>query len=223
MPAKLTKAFEGGDSSIEAMYKTGQVQWGRPYYNNVVCYDPVDVKRIYHGNPYHYTTDGGKTFVGTTSDDHALWINPSNSNHFIWGNDVGAHQIWWVQGYEVRIQLFEKVILFRKSIYHLLGQCGVLGMICVNPIGLWATFRITHLWTIPTQTKHGGVTRLDGERLPGGEAGFSMADPNDWKTVYTQDRGFGLRKKNIWTGDFAYLDPFSDFIYASYTEPESLR
>ncbi len=39
--------------------------------------------------------------------------------------------------------------------------------------------------------------------------------------IHKTERIWLKKRKNIWTGDFAYLNLFSDFIYASYTQPES--
>ncbi len=56
-------------------------------------------EKIYHGNPTHFTTDGGNTFIGATGDHHALWINPSDPNHFIWADDGGVNQGWYAPEY----------------------------------------------------------------------------------------------------------------------------
>ncbi len=195
-PAKLVP-IPNQDTFTFKLYEKHQAQWGRPYYDNIVKYDPVDVNKIYHGNPGHYTTDGGKTFIGTTGDDHALWINPSDPTHLIWGGDGGANQVWYAPGKGtygfIAKQDGERTTDYILQTVNLppTGPLYGVGYDMRKPYWVMGNIQDNTSWTIPTQTKHGGVTMLDGERLPGGEAGFSMADPNDWTTVYTQDRDLG--------------------------------
>jgi photosystem II stability/assembly factor-like uncharacterized protein len=68
----------------------------RAWYYTHIHADPVDVDTVYGLNVGSVkSTDGGKTFqnanIGTHSDYHDLWINPTNNKAFISGNDGGAN------------------------------------------------------------------------------------------------------------------------------------
>ena len=67
-----------------------------PWYMGQIRVDPTDPDRVYFmGVPVQVSTDGGRTFrntaVGAHSDQHAMWIDPTDPNHFIIGYDGGVY------------------------------------------------------------------------------------------------------------------------------------
>lgn len=66
----------------------------RAWYFNRIFADPKNIDGLYAVNVgFFHSTDGGKTFktVGTPhSDNHDLWISPSDPNRMVEGNDGGA-------------------------------------------------------------------------------------------------------------------------------------
>ncbi|HEY3780690.1 MAG TPA: hypothetical protein VGL56_06375 [Fimbriimonadaceae bacterium] len=216
------RSSDGGETWVEMAatptdplikkYKISQ--WGRPYYDQVVRYDPDDVNTIYEGTATHYTFDGGKTFVGFTGgDQHGVWIDPANRNHYITLDDGGAYQGWDLRrpGGDTTLQ--------EVNLPPVLQMYGI-GYDMRKLYWVMGNNQDGHGWSTPTQTIHGGVARTDSVDIHGGEAGGSMADPNDWTTVYSQGRELSLDRNNLATGSVERVDSFAlGKPLGAYTDP----
>ncbi|MFW2380994.1 MAG: WD40/YVTN/BNR-like repeat-containing protein, partial [Acidimicrobiales bacterium] len=70
-----------------------------PHYYQEIFVSPTDPNRVYQADVYvHVTPDGGKTFRNLEdgkqkhSDNHVVWIDPSNERHLIVGSDAGLYE-----------------------------------------------------------------------------------------------------------------------------------
>ncbi len=108
----------------------------------------------------------GKTFVGTTSDDHALWINPSNSNQFIWGNDAGSTDLVGSR-LIARIQPFGESNIVQEVNLTPLGLCGDIGYDMRKPYWVMGNIQDNSSWTTPTKTKHGENYQIRWRKITG--------------------------------------------------------
>ncbi len=70
-----------------------------PHYYQKIFASPVDPQRVYAADVFvHATSDGGKTFAnietgkGKHSDNHVVWIDPTNTDHLIVGSDAGLYE-----------------------------------------------------------------------------------------------------------------------------------
>ena len=67
----------------------------RPFYYCNVDVDPVNPDKVYiNSTAFYVSMDGGKTWSRRStphSDNHDMWINPSNTDIFIQSNDGGAN------------------------------------------------------------------------------------------------------------------------------------
>ncbi|HEY2975951.1 MAG TPA: hypothetical protein VGJ48_25785 [Pyrinomonadaceae bacterium] len=220
------RSTDGGETWVEmpaiALDKNGKEQkdhlyhWGRPFYNNLVRYDPEDVNKIYHGNPWHFTADGGKTFVGYAGDDHALWIDPTNTKHVLFGNDQGVVKTWdGGKPYDNETTRYEPIGLPP------LGQFYGIGYDMRKPYWVMGGRQDGENYSLPTQTQHGGVTTVDINEFPGGDGQKAMADPNDWTTVYSLGAGGNLFRNDLRDGSVKRdLDPLTRAgVKDAYTNP----
>ena len=207
--APFTGGHDGGESWVQmpavhydsyGKKSTDPNPWYRPYYNQLVCFDPINVNKIYYSNVYHYTLDGGKTFVGLTGDDHALWIDPANQRHFIEGADDGINQGW-------KITDSVKDLDFNHLKLPPLDQCYSVGYDMRKLYWVMGNMQDGNAYCIPTQTIHGEVVHSDAIKIFGGEGGASMADPNDWTTVYASDLGLMMNRFDLKTGISKQLFP----------------
>jgi len=70
-----------------------------PHYYQEIIASPVDADHVYQMDVFFMgTKDGGRTFgmigdgVQAHTDNHALWIDPSDPSHMILGNDGGLYE-----------------------------------------------------------------------------------------------------------------------------------
>jgi photosystem II stability/assembly factor-like uncharacterized protein len=215
------RSMNGGETWVEMpavlLDKDGKPdptreQWGRPFYDNLVRYDPQDVNRIYHGNPWHLTTDGGKTFVGWASDDHALWIDPSNTKHILYGGDASVYETWDGAKSGEALALPP------------LGQFYGIGYDMRKPYWVMGGMQDEGSYMLPTQTNRGGVLAVDAESLIFDDGGKSIADPNDWTTVYSLGRGDSVERLDIRQQTSRGIGPHSGLVNDvlagnAYTDP----
>ena len=99
------------------------------YYIKIVA-DPLDAETVYVLNaPLLKSIDGGKSFKGIENphtDQHALWINPTNPDNMILANDGGATisfnggKSWSSQANQPTGQ-FYRVIADNQFPYHIYG------------------------------------------------------------------------------------------------------
>ncbi len=166
-----------------------QTYWYRPHYNQVVRFSTKDVNTIYHGSFDHVSHDGGKTWKGFTGDNHELWIDPNDPNHWIFLIDADLIQCWDASCKDRLTtngpSLFQTygVGYDMRKLYWLMG----------NPQDGSAVMT-------PTQGQFGYVSRVDVFQIAGNEEGRSMADPEDWATVYSLDGGHVVARNDLKTG-----------------------
>jgi hypothetical protein len=223
------RSTDGGETWVEtpaiALDTNGKAKkdqlnhWGRPFYNNLVRYDPEDVNKIYHGNPWHFTADGGKTFVGFAGDNHALWIDPSNTKHLLFGNDQGVFEIW--DGGKP----YNEKTSYETLELPPLGQFYGIGYDMRKPYWVMGGRQDGENYSLPTQTRHGGVTSVDVIQLPGGDGQGAMADPDDWTTVYSLSAGGNLTRNNLRDGSSkSDIDPLMQLKELNaYTDPSTYQ
>lgn len=70
-----------------------------PHYYQKIFASPTNSQRVYQADVFvHATNDGGKTFVnietgkGKHSDNHVVWIDPTNPDHLLVGSDAGLYE-----------------------------------------------------------------------------------------------------------------------------------
>jgi len=231
------RSEDGGENWIEMpaepLDKDGKprpqergAQWGRPYYNNWIRYDPVDVNKIYQANPEHFTTNGGRNFYlndhddGNDLDDHALWIDPHNPKHMLEAGDQGVREIW-VGGDPQRAHWAEGDFKW----LHLppLGQFYAVGYDMRKPYWVMGGTQDNGSVTLPTQSWHKGVSVADLAYLNCGDGGDAMADPYDWSTVYTACEDGTIPRIDLIHGTIDWLKPNGDSVLGAYQDPSTIQ
>ncbi len=194
MPAK----HYDGEGKLEDPVEQGY--WYRPHYNQVVRFSTKDVNTIYHGNIYHVSKDGGKTWKGFDGDDHELWIDPNDPKHYISAGDYNVSQGW-----DLELRSGECSDCMTVAVPTLLQTYGVgydmrkLYWVMGNAQDAGNGF------LVPTQGRFGYVSSADVLAVSGTEAGRTMADPEDWSTVYS--RQGGAARNDLKTGRNVDTDP----------------
>ncbi|MBS1715905.1 MAG: hypothetical protein JST30_16375 [Armatimonadetes bacterium] len=172
----------------------------RPFYFSRPQQDPTDEKRCYTGaTSLRYSDDKGATFRDFNSqihpDHHAIWINPSDNQHMIVGNDGGVVQTrdrgktWQFLG-TMRIGQFYAVDVDMRKPYWIYGGAQDNGC-----------------WGGPSQTRSGGVSFYHWTTIGGGDGFYVEADPEDYRTVYSESQGGGIQRVNMETGEGRGIRP----------------
>jgi hypothetical protein len=176
----------------------------------------VDVNKIYHSAPWHFTADGGKTWHGSAGDTHALWIDPSNPKHAIHGVDGGVTEYWnagdLLEAPTRKLYLPPTLQMYAvgydmRKLYHVMGAG-----------------QDFEAYSVPTQGRYGGVTVFDGDDLNTAADGCKvMADPEDWRTVYAMGAGPSLSRVDVQAGSLTDITPFKQWNADAdaYTEPRT--
>lgn len=112
---------------------------GPHYYQEIVA-SPVDADRVYQMDVFlHETRDGGRSFtmvgdgVQSHTDNHALWIDPTDQEHLIVGNDGGLYEsfdagITWRFFANLPVSQFYKIALSNHvPFYDVVGGTQDLG------------------------------------------------------------------------------------------------
>lgn len=152
-----------------------------PHYYQEIEASPVDADVVYQMDVFiNVTRDGGATFsileTGHTkhSDNHAMWIDPSNARHLLVGTDAGLYESF-DDGLEFRhfpnlpVSQFYKVALSnRLPFYDILGGAQDLGTLHG-----------------PSRTLNRDGIRNQDWYVPMGADGYGVAfDPRDENITY---------------------------------------
>ena len=154
-----------------------------PHYYQEIEASPTDPNLVYQMDVFlHVTRDGGKTFdyLGTGrekhSDNHALWIDPSDGAHLLAGTDAGLYESYdegttWRHFPNLPVSQFYKLGLDNaEPFYNIVGGAQDLGTL----IGPSRTFNIE------------GVRNQDWYVPLGADGYESVFDPEDPNTVYME-------------------------------------
>ena len=154
-----------------------------PHYYQEIEASPRDPDLVYQMDVFlHVTRDGGSTFdyLGTGrekhSDNHALWIDPSDGEHLIAGTDAGLYESFdegasWRHFPNLPISQFYKLALDNaEPFYNIMGGAQDLGTL----IG-------------PSRTTNVEGVRNQDWFVPLGADGYDAAfDPEDPNIAYME-------------------------------------
>ncbi len=154
----------------------------RAWYFSKVYADPKSADTVYLLNTGAFrSVDGGKTFdllPARHGDHHGLWIDPTDPNRIGNANDGGASvstdggKTWTTQNNQPTAQFYH-VAVDNAFPYHIYG----------------AQQDNTNLG-IASRTDSGTIGREDWFVAGGGECGFVVPDPRDWRIIYSNSEGY---------------------------------
>jgi photosystem II stability/assembly factor-like uncharacterized protein len=160
----------------------------RPFYYSHVYLDPNDANRVYALQTVAWVSDdGGRTFTqglpGIEGDFHALWIDPANSQRFYVGNDKGA-SVTYDRG--LRFQMFDNMDI---------GQFYAVTADNRDPYYVYGGLQDSGNWGGPSNSRdYNGILNDHWFKFHSGDGFHTTADPDDWRTVYTESQNGGLRR-----------------------------
>lgn len=175
-----------------------------PHYYQELEASPHDPDLVYQMDVFlHITRDGGKTidYLGNGrekhSDNHALWIDPTDGNHMIAGSDGGLYETFdggsfWRHFANLPISQFYKLGLDNSEpFYNIVGGAQDLGTL----IG-------------PSRTTSAeGILNRDWYVPLGADGYGSVYDPEDNNTAYMETQQGNLQRLNVATGELIGIRP----------------
>jgi len=173
----------------------------RPMYYSQIRVDPTNPDIVYTmGAPFHKSTDGGKTFTVVDgvahSDHHAMWIDPRNPNHLLLGNDGGLD----VSYDQAETWEFVNTIA--------VGQFYAIGVDMRKPYIVCGGLQDNGSWCGPSAVRSSnGIMNTDWYRVGGGDGFYTLMDPTDWTTVYSESQDGNVGRLDLMTGQRANIRP----------------
>ncbi|HKP82662.1 MAG TPA: hypothetical protein VJT69_11610 [Pyrinomonadaceae bacterium] len=174
----------------------------RPMYYSQIRVDPKNPENVYVGGlNFSKSTDGGKTFKSLQagiahSDNHAIWINPTNGDHIMIGNDGGLN-VTYDQG-----ATWEFVNTIPAA------QFYAIGVDMRKPYYVYGGLQDNGSWGGPSQTRNqNGITNADWYRVGGGDGFYTQVDPTDYNTVYAESQGGAAQRLDLRTGRSVSIRP----------------
>jgi photosystem II stability/assembly factor-like uncharacterized protein len=211
---EVYRSDDGGDSWQKTHNNKTSVGGSPGYYYGQVRIDPNDKDTLYVLSvPVYKSIDGGETWTparrrrgrgrGASSfgsslhvDHHALWIDPNNSDHCLLGNDGGI-AVTWDQGDNW------------DHLTHLpLLQFYAIGVDRGAPYKIYGGLQDNGTWGFPIHGKtNDGIEALDAFKVSGGDGFYSVVDPSDPNTVYSESQFGGMIRSNLRTGNTTSIKP----------------
>ncbi len=179
----IYRSEDGGESwSYQSRYNN------RPFYYSHIWMDPQNDQRVYVlAGSAQISEDGGKTFdrsmQGISGDFHALWIDPANPEMFYVGNDKGSY---------VTFDMGHHFIMFDNMD---IGQFYAVTTDNRDPYWVYGGLQDNGNWGGPSNSRDwNGILNDHWFKFHSGDGFHTTADPNDWRTVYTESQGGNIRR-----------------------------
>jgi photosystem II stability/assembly factor-like uncharacterized protein len=182
----------------------------RPMYYTQLRIDPKNDQIVWTGGlNITRSLDGGKTFRtlnASHTDNHALWIDPTDGRHVLIGHDGGleityagqADQVTWDKISNFNIGLFYAVSADMRHPYHVCGGLQDNGSWC-GP---------SAMRTSGGRGAGGGpILNADWISVGGGDGFYTQNDPTDYNIFYTESQQGSMSRYNMRTGQQQSIQP----------------
>ncbi|HEY2177327.1 MAG TPA: hypothetical protein VGH15_01985, partial [Caulobacteraceae bacterium] len=197
----LWRSDDGGKTWVERDRSQNMV-W-RPFYFANLIVDPVNPNHLFKTDlSLIASEDGGKSFStvadSTHSDQHAVWIDPTNPRHVVTGNDGGLYISYdganrWQKADNLPISQFYHVSVDDKDPYQVYGG--------LQDNSAWAG----------DSAYPGGITSYRWENLGGGDGFWAWPDPAaPADFAYVESQGGSIQRVNRHTLESRDIQPRSD-------------
>ena len=198
--ASVNAVYRSDDGGESWQMVNNEPIWVRPWYGNNVVADPHNEDTVYVQNLNTMrSTDGGHHFQRVPvphSDDHALWIDPTDNARMIEGDDGGASisidggKTWSAEDNQPTAQFYH-VATDGKFNYDIFGSQQDSSSV-----------------EIQSRSDSGSITERDWHPVGGGESGYIWPDPRDPEIVYAGDHNGRFTRYDGHSGEVKNIAPF---------------
>ncbi|MGB6877686.1 MAG: hypothetical protein WBD87_16810 [Candidatus Acidiferrales bacterium] len=198
--AKVNAIYSSDDGGETWNMVNDEPLWVRPWYQNHIFADPKNVDTVYSLDVGLFrSTDGGHTFQLLPlnhTDNHDLWIDPTNPQRMIEADDGGATittdggASWSLQNNQPTAQFYH-VTTDNEFNYYIYGSQQDSGSVAIR-----------------SRTDSGGIGEADWHSVGGGESGYIWPDPRDPEIVFAGDHNGHFTRYNGHTGEVQNISPW---------------
>ncbi|MGH9734118.1 MAG: WD40/YVTN/BNR-like repeat-containing protein [Candidatus Acidiferrales bacterium] len=198
--AKVNAIYSSNDGGQNWQMVNDEPLWVRPWYQNHIFADPKDVNTIYSLDVGLFrSTDGGHTFNILPlhhTDNHDLWIDPTNPRRMIEADDGGATistdggATWSLQNNQPTAQFYH-VTTDNEFNYYIYGSQQDSGTVAIR-----------------SRTDSGGIGEADWHSVGGGESGYIWPDPRDPEIIFAGDHNGRFTRYDGHTGEVQNISPW---------------
>jgi len=148
-----------------------------------------------------HSSDGGKTFDSDRtrdvhSDFHDLWIDPQSSEHLLAATDGG---IWTSEDGGRNWDFIDSLPI--GQVYQTSTGTGVAYQIC-------AGFQDNGAWCGPNRNRSAqGIANSDWHHILAGDAFYTLIDPQDSNTIYSEAQDGKLMRLDLKSHEWANIRP----------------
>lgn len=198
--AKVNAIYSSNDGGETWTMVNDEPLWVRPWYQNHIFADPQNVDTIYSLDVGLFrSTDGGHTFhilPLNHTDNHDLWIDPTNPQRMIEADDGGATittdggATWSLQNNQPTAQFYH-VTTDNEFNYYIYGSQQDSGSVAIR-----------------SRTDSGAIGEGDWHSVGGGESGFICPDPRDPEIIFAGDHNGHFTRYDGHTDETQNISPW---------------
>lgn len=175
----------------------------RPFYYSQIRINPSNSNKVYLlTTSFMVSEDGGHTFVNGSEDEevhgdfHAMWLDPYNEKRYYLGADKGASL---THDHGAHFTLFDNLPI---------GQFYFIGADMRDPYTIYGGLQDNGFFSTASFTRDArGILNDDNYKVHWGDGQSAVADPTDWRVVYTSMENGSLFRHNPQTRELVRISP----------------
>jgi photosystem II stability/assembly factor-like uncharacterized protein len=197
----LIRSDDGGRTWTSVNTQRGVAS--RPFYYTDIFVDPLNENRVWNiHSRITLSEDGGRNFEtigqGVHSDNHALWINPSDSRHVLIGTDGG---VYVTQDRGKNWRFIENIPV--AQFYHI-------NVDMATPFNVYGGLQDNGSWKGPSESwENAGIKNYMWDEVGFGDGFATIVDPRDPTYGFAMSQGGNLSRFDVVTGERKGIQPFA--------------
>ncbi|MBV6426478.1 MAG: hypothetical protein KIPDCIKN_00990 [Haliscomenobacter sp.] len=185
----------------------------RPFYYSQIRINPQNDQRVYLlTTPFMVSEDGGKSFRNGSEDEevhgdfHAMWLDPADGDRYYLGADKGASL---THDHGNHFFLFDNLAI---------GQFYRIGADMRDPYYVYGGLQDNGFYATASFTRDArGILNDANWKVHWGDGQYAIADPTDWRTVYTSMENGSIFRYDPLTRELIRITPMPTTI-SNYPE-----